>query len=259
MRPLWILGAPSAEMAAVEALLVTQDVVVAYAAGRDTVRVSLDNRARAQGVLLPGMPPVPFPAVYDAGGRIHLVDCDFIGARPLGGATVQYVGHHLPWGGPGYGLPAAQYWEASALGQVASTFGIDSRPSLRVVAAADHCLVAAYRGECPGVDPDVVLGHRLSVLASAWSVSLAQAFADVTLARDLLALAPQTLSDDIGFADLRSITLGTDTLRALPEASRHDGVPYLLASPYASDPPLRPHRAPVPALGAVLALQARAS
>jgi len=29
-----------------------------------------------------------------------------------------------------------------------------------LVAAADHCLAAAYRGECPGVDPDAVMRWR---------------------------------------------------------------------------------------------------
>ena len=257
MRPLWILGAPSAEMDAVETLLVAHDAMVAHAAGHDRMRVSHGDRSRAQWVLLPGSAPVPFPAVCGAGDRIHLVDCAFLGVRPLGGATVHSVGHHLPWSA-GYGLPAEQYWEASALGQVARLFGIDPTPPLRVIAAAAHSLQDAYHGRCPGVDPDVVLAHRLSVLASAWGVPLAHAFADVTLARDLLALAPPTLCDGMAFADLRSVTLSADTLRALPEASQRDGIPYLLASPYAADV-VRPPRAPAPALGAVLALQVRAS
>lgn len=258
MRPLWVLGAPSAEMDAVEAVLVAQDAAVAYAAGRDMARVSPDNRSRAGFVLFSGTGPVPFSAMYAGGGRMRLVDCDFVGPRPLGGATIHYVGHHLSWGAPGYGLPAEQYWQASAIGQVSAAFGVDPTPRLRVVAAAAHCLTEAYQGRCPGVDPDVLLAHRLSVLASAWGVSLAQAFAAIVLARDLLALAPRALSDGMGFADLRSLTLGPDTLRALPEASQRDGVPYLLASPYAVDPPLRPRRAPASALGTVLTLQARA-
>lgn len=245
-------------MDAVEALLGAQDAVVAYAAGRDAARVSPDNRSRAGFVLLSRTEPVPFPAVYAAGGQMHLVDCDFVGPRLLGGATVQYVGHHLSWGGPGYGVPAEQYWEASAIGQVAAAFGVDPTPVLRLAAAEAHCLTEAYQGRCPGVDPDALLGRRLSMLATAWGVSLAQAFADIVLARDLLALAPRALSDGTGFADLRSLTLGPDALRALPEASRRDGVPYLLASPYASDPPLRPRRAPASAPGSALTLQARA-
>ena len=246
-------------MDAVEALLGAQDAVVAYAAGRDTARVSPDNRSRAGFVLLSGAEPVPFPAVYAAGGQMHLVDCDFVGPRPLGGATVQYVGHHLSWGGHGYDLPPTQYWEASAIGQVAAAFGVDPTPALRLAAAEAHCLTEAYQGHCPGVDPDALLGHRLSVLASAWGVSLVRAFAAIVLARDLLAVAPRVLSDGTGFADLRSLSLGPVTLRALPEASRRDGVPYLLASPCVPHPPLRPRRAPDPALGTLLALQARAS
>lgn len=32
---------------------------------------------------------------------------------------------------------------------------------LVLIAAADHCLAAAYRGECPGVDPDALLAYRV--------------------------------------------------------------------------------------------------
>src|SRR5690606_22285652 len=33
-------------------------------------------------------------------------------------------------------------------------------------AAADHCLAAAYRGECPGVDPDALMRWRVAVRAA---------------------------------------------------------------------------------------------
>src|SRR5690606_42081711 len=35
-----------------------------------------------------------------------------------------------------------------------------------LAAAADHCLAAAYRGECPGVDPDALMRWRVESRAA---------------------------------------------------------------------------------------------
>jgi hypothetical protein len=45
-----------------------------------------------------------------------------------------------------------QWGEASGAAKYRGSVWIPRRYVL--AAAADHCLTAAYRGECPGVDPD---------------------------------------------------------------------------------------------------------
>lgn len=61
--------------------------------------------------------------------------------------------HHRP-GARGTDMPPSQFWEASTIGQlcewlVAGSFirRTDLPEDLKLVAAADHCLLAAYRGE----------------------------------------------------------------------------------------------------------------
>jgi hypothetical protein len=102
------------------------------------------------------------------------------------------IDHHNP-GDPGYGRSPAEFLPASSIGQVIAILGDDriainrhtlsaespqdlylvpagaladdSDPAwclgtgfvptdIVLTAAADHCLDAARRGECPGVDPD---------------------------------------------------------------------------------------------------------
>lgn len=88
------------------------------------------------------------------------------------------VDHHRP-GDPGFGRPPAEFLEASSLGQVISKLADlgttppewemiedprgstqhmrDVIPSrLVMIAAADHCLGAAYAGKCPGVAPEAL-------------------------------------------------------------------------------------------------------
>lgn len=53
-------------------------------------------------------------------------------------------------------------------------------------AAADHCLGAAYRGECPGVDPDALMRWRAESRAAFQRRSVAEVMADVEQARSAL-------------------------------------------------------------------------
>jgi hypothetical protein len=60
-----------------------------------------------------------------------------------------------------------------------------------LAAAADHCLAAAYQGECPGVDPDELGRWRIAVLAEQQGRSEAEVLADVERARAALRAAPR--------------------------------------------------------------------
>lgn len=57
---------------------------------------------------------------------------------------------------------------------------------LAYVAAADHCLSAAYRGECPGVDPDALMQWRAESRAEFQKRPVKEVLADVEAARKKL-------------------------------------------------------------------------
>jgi len=59
-----------------------------------------------------------------------------------------------------------------------------------MVAAADHCLGAAYRGECPGVDPEALMRWRVASRAAHQGRSVDAVLADIAAARVRLRAAP---------------------------------------------------------------------
>lgn len=247
-RPrLFTLGAPDPEMSAVENLLVHcgQSYIYATAGG---VRVSPGTAYAAD--------PVPADAV-PWGGDLYLVECapagdtwptDSHGAPvPVrfvlrGGVAqddatsadylaVRRLDHHRP-GDPGYGRPPAEYWGASSLGQVCARLGIEQTPELRMVAAADHCLAAAYRGECPGVDPDELMRWRAESRAAHQRRPVAAVLADVESARQRLRAAPRVTLGGVAVADMRPGAGAPDAggwgdVPELPEAAARDGVAFL--------------------------------
>src|SRR5690606_30679244 len=77
-------------------------------------------------------------------------------------------------------------------------------------AAADHCLGAAYRGECPGVDPDALLRWRVEQRARFQGRNAEQILEDIERARDLLS-DPDTveLAPGIRVVDVRGYCLVT--------------------------------------------------
>jgi hypothetical protein len=60
-----------------------------------------------------------------------------------------------------------------------------------LVAAADHCLAAAYRGKCPGVEPDRLMRWRAESRAKFQGRSVEAVLADVERAREALRAAPE--------------------------------------------------------------------
>lgn len=61
---------------------------------------------------------------------------------------------------------------------------------LVLAAAADHCLGAAYRGECPGVDPDELMAWRAESRAAHQGRTVGEVLADVASAQEALREAP---------------------------------------------------------------------
>lgn len=124
--------------------------------------------------------------------------------------------------------------------------GTDHRMLVRVpldlvlTAAADHCLAAAYAGQCPGVDPSDLRRRRIeSVLTQRDSVgrpgrrSAAEVESDLARTEAALRAMPTV---DLGGAqvlDLRQAGILSD----LPEVACILGVGYLSAAPLRSGEP----------------------
>jgi hypothetical protein len=219
---LWMLGAADPEMEAIEALLLECGERVTYATA-DGHRVTGGTAYRAD--------PVP--------GATHWVECESPGQ-----AREVIIDHHRP-GDPGYGRPPAEFLLASSIGQVIAALidagvsfprgvgrglameitvpgwrfdgewmyeGAGARIYLRLdrlfTAAADHCLGAAYRGECPGVDPDELMRWRVETRAAFQGRATAEVLADVERAREALRAAPLEVvlaeCPDCGTTALRS-------------------------------------------------------
>lgn len=71
---------------------------------------------------------------------------------------------------------------------------------LLMIAAADHCLESAYRGRCPGVDPDALMRWRAESRAAFQKRTVADVLRDVEAARAILraaAVAPKRLVVDL--------------------------------------------------------------
>lgn len=166
------------------------------------------------------------------GGQSSCGDChEWDGAviRP----TVVKIDHHNP-GDPGYGKPVAEYWLASSLGQVIDLLHMKAVVTdHRMIAAADHCLDAAYRGECPGVAPDALMEWRAQSRAAFQKRSVSDVLRDVKAAIERLEEAATQWAEDeyqtgyvavgsLPFADLRG-----ETISELPEASARCGIPFL--------------------------------
>lgn len=202
----FILGASDPEMAAIEAAARTAGATVAYATA-DGKRVHPANAYKADGIGGAGVPE---------GATVVVVECRVEGVPPD-----VLVDHHQP-GDPGYGRPAAEFWPASSIGQAFAALGLEPTAEAMMVAAADHCLPAAYRGECEGVDPDALAAWRAASRAAFQKRSVEEVLRDMEAARVALATTPKVVIAGTEVSDF-----GNGTVPELPEAAARDGVPFL--------------------------------
>ncbi len=201
---MWLLGAPDPEMEAIEGLLrgLGETVVHAAAAGR-RVHAGVAYRADA-------------PAL----------DCDELIAVECGGqwSANRLIDHHRP-GDPGYGQPPERFFAASSIGQVVHLLGElrllpegwTMPPEYVLIAAADHCLAAAYQGTCPGVDPGALMTYRVRQRAAFQRRPEAAVMAEIEAATAALRAAPR---DEDGVAVLAS------PVAECPEAAARLGLAF---------------------------------
>lgn len=279
MTRLWILGASDPEMAAIGTLLAQ--------CGEEYAIATVDGQRVHPGCAYRMTRPLPdiwgdkkvvlVECGYDPALRIPSQRCarcgdyqwgDWAGygdlgddGQPVAGGmgycgdlhewspTWTVVDHHRP-GDPGYGRPSAEFMTASSIGQVLAILGREATQEQRLVAAADHCLAAAYRGECPGVDPDELMRWRIASRAAFQRRSEAEILADVERARESLRESVYTRRIEpyagangycphCGTADhpdcmypaveWRYADLRGQHIPELPEAAAREGIPFLSA------------------------------
>lgn len=145
----YVLGGMDTEMAEIEQLLKVFGHTVLHATGNDGSRV-----ARRKALECSGPRPVP--------GQVWVECCheDYTKEELLS-IGVSIVDHHEV-GDPGYEKPPEDFWEASSLGQVCARIGVSASQRQKFIAAADHCLLSAYNGECPGVTQEDFTEFRMS-------------------------------------------------------------------------------------------------
>lgn len=132
------------------------------------------------------------------------------------------VDHHNP-GDPGHACPPSEFWEGSSIGQVANLIGRSS-PELRIVAASDHCLSAAMRGECKGIDPDDLMSWRIKARASMGEMQPWLLKRMITRAVERIESLPR-----IDFCGVQLVDGTFDTTPELRDAAAIAGVPILTA------------------------------
>lgn len=147
--------------------------------------------------------------VLDLTESTEAMDCIIFECTPLAAAGLTVVArcdHHNP-GDFGFGLSPVQYLEASSLGQLLKFLGVEATQEDKVIAAADHCLGAAYQGQCPGVTTEEVLKMRLPEIMKRENVSSeADAMAGIEAAVKLLKNPVKTVTlGGVEVADIRDL------------------------------------------------------
>lgn len=216
-------------------------------------RVSPSTAYQADGVDFGGSADVPNLVVLFECHPAYVIDSS-PATGPVDLKTV-VADHHRP-GDPGYGRTPDEFLQASSIGQLvavlAENFVLNPRADTDMVpartnfllrdddywiatagarlsarywkvpsevvlaAAADHCLHAAYRGECPGVDPDELMIWRAEKRAEFQQRHAVDSLmADIESARAALRSCPRG-----------EIPHFEEFIPELPEAAARDGRPF---------------------------------
>ena len=211
----WVLGASDPEMVKIETILSEAREAVVYAT-IDGTRVYPGNAYRADwpevdGHLLLvecGFASPSDEALSNIGEIIHIdhhregdpgFACppeEFLPASSLGQVLEFLARNGLVPGRCGtlldYGELSARpffyagEWQQDVCWSGGSWYRRIIPQELVLTAAADHCLESAYRGFCPGVDPDALMAWRVKTRAAFQGRHESEVLADVERARELL-------------------------------------------------------------------------
>lgn len=210
---IFVLGASDAEMTAIQKLLTDLGVTFVFANhGGRRVHPAVMYHAN--------------PLCFRKEVKLVLVECGF--SSPPDNEILCVIDHHQE-GDPGFRKPPSEFWEASSIGQTfhfLNCLGLDLTPTEehRFVAAADHCLGAAYKGQCPGIDVEALKAWRLASRAEYQDIPLERIQENVEKAYVTLEQATSiALDSGIYVKDMRRDT----PVKELPEAAMRQGVAYL--------------------------------
>lgn len=151
----FILGAQDPEMREIEKAVARAGRRSVHAA-KNGVRCTPRTAYEATGVVVTSRSGIARPAVVPHHVPVVFVECCVSGYTPI-----LIVDHHN-LGDPGYDKAPEHFMEGSSLGQVLLALEMEPTPTQRLLAAGDHCLTAAYQGQCPGIDPKELLFLRAS-------------------------------------------------------------------------------------------------
>lgn len=229
---LWVLGSSDPEMTLIGKILTEANECIAYAM-KNGKRVTTGNAYKATGIST----DVTFCNV------MVLVECELTEGSGPKWITCHRVDHHRP-SDKGYNRPPEEYLESSSIGQVLSLLhswfvDIPLTTEIRFTAAADHCLPAAYRGECPGVNPDHLMSWRLESRAAFQRRTITDVLSDINAARKALRDSQKVhfVGSDNRRYDVADF--GNDTIPELPEAAAREGIPFFAT---VTDPGMRRKR-----------------
>ena len=152
-KALLVLGAQDGEMREIEKVAKSLGIKYAHAA-KAGIRTDSSKAYDADCIGILGADGRFKTMVLEPSRQVVFVECTVNGRTPR-----LRIDHHNP-GDPGYDAPPEFYMKGSSLGQALALWGKDPTDDQRLLAAADHCLTAAYQGLCPGVDPGELLFMR---------------------------------------------------------------------------------------------------
>ena len=216
----FVLGARDPEMEEVSRVLDAAGIKWASAtAGGRTVNSAEAYQATGVSGLLPR-----------GDRRLVFVECDVLGLE-----ADDLCDHHTP-GDPGYDRPPEQYYEGSSIGQVLTLLGIEPTQEQRIIAAADHCLAHAYRGQCPGVDPAELADWRERSRSARFGLTQEEIRARIRIATEALERAERIKIGDEWVAWIPDKSVAP---YELAEASARAGTPIAYVSHLTERSPYR--------------------
>lgn len=208
---IYILGAQDPEMRAIEEVLKKYEIQFCHVAVANQ-RCNASNAYFADSVVSVGKDGVPRPFLLRPTQAVFAVECNLNGFTPA-----FRLDHHNP-GDAGFEMPPERYMEGSSLGQVLRYFGEVPTDTHRLLCAADHCLTAAYQGQCPDVDPGELLFMRAAWKAKMTDRSLSETMDDIIDAANWVRKHQGV--------DGTSVCLDpTQTPREVAEGSAYAGIP----------------------------------
>jgi hypothetical protein len=208
----FLLGAQDPEMREIERVITAAGRHYAHATHKGG-RCSPSNAYVASGAAMVSRDKVVRPFVVLPKAPLVMVECSLLQHQP-----VARVDHHNP-GDPGYDKRPEEYLAGSSIGQVLRLLDMEATPTQRLLAAADHCLTAAYQGQCLDIDRGELLFLRASWQAKMSGRTLGDVVEGIiNSARQVESRYDSELGESV-FLDPTEVTLD------LPEGAAYAGKP----------------------------------